>query len=271
VRELEEAGVAVHPVRSFGEAAKILGLDPEAKAQARRAVLAREARQRWLRRAGLAAGGLGLAAALAAGLAVVNFLRQPVALEWSPMERQAAVAEPFLACLDAQGQPQTRRALAKAGATPVAPPQGYLSWLARAGQKAEAGAWQHRLLSALGYRGYPLAVVLVGKTDSFTGNSVLVPVAQPGGPEARAAPGALWGYGVQLRGPAEENLLVLMANRWQAFDPEALKADLRQRFKPGADGLDLQAVENYLKSQANVTLRFPFTIRDDAPGCPAPR
>jgi len=271
VQALEEAGVAVHPVHSFGEAAKILGIDPEVKEQARRAVFAREARKLWLRRAGRFAAGFSLLAALALAVGLASFLRQPIALEWAPMERQAAFAEPFLACLDSQGQAHSRQALAKQGADPIAPSEGYLSWLARFGRKAEGEAWQYRLLRAFGYRGYPLAVVLVGKTSGVSAHSVFIPHAERASREALPAPGAVWSYGVDLTKPAEENLLVLLANRWQPFDPQALKTALQALPKPANGGLDLSAVENYLKSQANVTLRFAFETRDDAPGCPARR
>jgi len=79
----------------------------------------------------------------------------------------------------------------------------------------------------------------------------------------------VWRYGVELQGPAEDNLLVLMANRWQAFDAETLKKNLQAYFKPEAGGLDLPAVENYLKGQANVTLPFYLQTRDEAQGCTA--
>ena len=269
VDELKASGVAVHPVASFAEAAQKLGIDPSADTQLRNAMLARETRRLWLRRAGLAAIGLGTAAVLAGLISMAVFLGKPIPLEWMPMERQNPKAEPFLICYE-QGQPKTRQALAKTGTMPIAPVTGYLSWLARVGGRDESDTWQHKLLTALGYRGYPLAVVLIGKTGNFTGNSVFVPYASERNKSpVRVSPGAVWRYGVELQGPAEDNLLVLMANRWQAFDAETLKKNLQAYFKPEAGGLDLPAVENYLKGQANVTLPFYLQTRDEAQGCTA--
>ena len=270
VGELEQAGVAVHPVASFAEAAQKLGIDPNARTQLRHVLVAREARRRWLRRAMLSTAGLCAVAVLAAAISVVSFLNRPLSLEWKPMESRNPIAEPFLICYE-KGQPKTRQALAKADAMPIAPAAGYLSWLARVGSREESDAWQHKLLTALGYRGYPLAVVLIGKSGNFSGNSVFIPYASERNKSpARVSAGTVWGYHVELQGPAEQNLLVLMANRWQSFDAEALKKDLQGHVKLEAGGgLDLPALENYLKSQANVTLPFYFQTRDDAQGCTA--
>ena len=274
VAALQEAGVAVHPVESFVAAAKLLGIDPDARTRLHQAMLAREARRLWLRRAGLALAGLVTAAVLAVLVGVAAFLQKPIPLSWMPMQRQSPSAEPFLECYD-QGRPVSRQALGKTGAMPMFPASdknALLGWQARVGQREEAASWQHRWLTALGYRGYAMAVVLIGKSGHFTGNSVFLPYASDRDKSAaRLNPGAIWGYHVELIGPAEDHLLVLMANRWQAVDAEALKAELQARFKPAADGLDLPAIKNYLESQADGTLPFYFQTRDDAPGCVAGR
>ncbi len=269
IGELNNEGVAVHPVRSFGEAAKILGIAPAAHARLRRDLLVREARRFWLR---LAAFGLPLAALLAVSANLAHFLSQPIALQWHPMTRTAPQGEPYLLCFDAQGQAASRLALAKSGpaAEPVAPVSSRLAWEVRTGSLAEAARWQNKLLRWLGYRGYHLAVVLVGKDSGITDNAVFIPKqsANSDAP-ARLPAGSVWNYSLSLDGKAEESRLVILANRLQPFDSEALKSGLKERFKPQDGGLDLPAVEHYLAEQANALSQFTLQTRADAPGCPA--
>lgn len=273
VEALKQAGVAVHPVDSFGAAAKILGIDPDAHARLRRELLAREIRRRRLR---LAAFGLPLALLLAVAGSLAVFLGQPITLEWQPMTRRAAQAEPYVLCFDARGQADSRRALAKSGpaAAPVVPVSSRLAWEVRTGSLAEAASWQNTLLRGLGYGGYHLAVVLVGKDSGIGDNAVFIPKQTDGGDApARLPAGAVWSYSLALDEKAEESRLLILANRLRPFDSEALKkalkAELKQRFQSQAGGLDLPAVEHSLAEHANALLRFPFQTRADAEGCPA--
>jgi len=269
VAALRQEGVVVHAVASFGEAARILGADPAARARLRGELLARETRRRWLRRA---AFGLPVTLLLAVAGSLAYFLSQPIVLEWQPMTRGTAEAEPYLLCFDAEGRPDFQRALAKAGpaALPVAPALGRLAWDLRAGSRDEADTWQNALLSWLGYRGYHLAVVLIGKDSGLKDMSIFIPKQAAGNDApARLPAGAVWSYDLALDGRAEASRLLILANRFEAFDSEALKSGLRERLEPRQDGLDLPAVEHYLAEHANVLLRFPFQTRTDAEGCPA--
>ena len=167
VEALQAEGVTVHPVQSFGEAAKLLGIAPTAHAQLCRDLSVRETRRRRLR---LAAFGLPVMALLAISANLAYFLSQPIALEWRPMVRNAPQAEPYLLCPDAQGQAVSQLALAKSGpaALPIAPVSSRLAWEMRVGSLAEAARWQNKLLRHLGYRGVHLAVVLVGKDSGIS-------------------------------------------------------------------------------------------------------
>jgi hypothetical protein len=269
VEALRQAGVRVHPVGSFGAAAQILGIEPNTRARLRRELLASETRRRWLRRA---AFGLPLALLLLVSGGLARFLIQPIALEWRPLTRAAAQAEPYLLCFDRAGQADSRRALAKFGpaAAPIAPVSGRLAWDMRAGGLEEAASWQNKLLRSMGYGGYYLAVVLVGKDSGITDNAVFIPKqTASGSAPVRLPAGAVWSYSLALDGQAEESRLLILANRLKPFDSEALKTRLKQRFQPRAGGLDLPAVEHYLAEQANVILHFPFQTLADAEACPA--
>ena len=275
VQELEAEGVAVHPVCSLAEAAKILGLDANGPEAAQEAILAHESRRAmaaWVWRCSAATGFLG--ASLAA-FSLASFLDRPIPLEWQVLA--GPDAGPAFTCLRAdRPNPERENWLAPAsgGAELIVPPSGpgrdvRLHWRVRLGRSEETRSWQHRLLKTFGYQGYYLAAALVGKSGVSDYTLFEPRAAESSGDPARRQPGALWSHWLKLGEAAEDSRLILLARRWSwsrnGFDID----DLKRGIKPKEGGLDLQAAEHYLASQADGNKRFAFQTRPGAPGCPA--
>lgn len=249
-------GIKLYPVGSFGEAAAILGIKP---------------RPPW--RLFALAGSALLAVALSVSAA--RFLARPATLEWLPAEAGWA-AEPYVVCLDAQRLPVKPHPVGAAGSLPRVPAQGELAWKVKAGQQQEAEHWLYRALQTFGYdTRYHLAMVLIGQSTGVRARTVNLPAhSERETVPARVNPGGVWRHRADLDGTAEPSLLVLLANRFQGFDPEALQqalqAELASERHRGPAGIDLEAAKHFLEKQADVSLSFPFQADGEDPVCVRP-
>lgn len=249
-------GVQVHPVGSFGEAARILGIRP---------------RFPWP--TVFRAVGSVLAAGLLVAMTVsaARFLTRPATLEWQAGD-VGLLPDPYLVCLDERRIPVRPHPVGSAGALPGVPSKGVLAWNARTGQSDEAEHWLSRMLQTFGYdTRYHLAVVLVGNATGLGAVNQPVHSKYDTGP-ARSNPGAVWAHFIAMEGAPERRLLVVLANRFQDFDQAALRrleSELQAEIarERGPDGVDLDKVKLFLETKADVSLSFKFQAEGQDPVC----
>jgi hypothetical protein len=267
VRELRNAGIEVCPVRTFGEAARRLGVNAQALETANRRA---RMRAEWRRRLGCGArivSGVVLAIGLAVAACVGYSLTRPVALAWV-LPTHGAETQPFVVCSDAGDKAGAFVAIRRRDFIPVVPTSSLLAWQARIGDPAETGQWGYRLARLLGYEGYHLAVAMLGKTTGIGEESVIVPkLSEQSGAVQRIRPGQVWSYGWKLDPVPEPTLLLVLVNRRHAFNVAALQADLRQRFGKEPGRLDFSAVIEYLREQTDGFIPFVFETRPKVPYC----
>lgn len=269
-RELREAGVEVCPVRTFGEAARRLGIDATALETARRQTRARlEWRRRVARNARIVGGAmLGLGLAIAAS--VQYGLTGQVDLAWEPEPTlKPAEPQPYVVCSGNDGNPGSYAVLRKESFVPIVPAGSLLAWRVRIGDPAETGHWSHRLARLLGYEGYHIAVVMLGKTTGIGEEPVIVPkLSDHSSAVQRIRPGQVWSYGWKLDLIPEPSLLLILVNRRQPFDVAALNGELRRLFAQSSGKPAFSATTEYLRERADGVIAFPFETRTAGSFCP---
>lgn len=247
--QLRERGIEVVPIGWLSEAVKRLGCGRAPFLPADLITLATI---------------LTLALGLVLGGAAWLWRDYPIPLAFERGGGQAAVREPYVACITADGRHTVPRSIPRQEQIPLLGTGQKLAWAVRAGR---SDAWDARLLHTLRSEGYYLLFALV----SADGRRVLADRAPAGG-EASSAPyrvpaGETWEQWFQV--PAElgegEQALVILARRDRGFDPDALgrALDARAGSATGADAV-YRAV-NFLQSQAPGVLVYQFDRSGDGP------
>jgi hypothetical protein len=248
VEALASYGVEVRPVERLGEAAAALKAD-----RSRHLIADRVA----------AAALLALALVSGAGMASSAIRETHVPMTFLPAGGSALEPEPFEACFTPDGGyypvPLQQRGIGRrvpAGAT--------LGWRVRIGESHDQ---RNALLAWLAPDLYYVAQVMLSEHSPA---KVMVP-DQPGQDLVTVAPGAVWEWGWELNERAESNGLVLLARADAPFDPDALRADLLERFPAAAGGaeapLDVTAAANFVASRAPGAARFIVQTVEDVSAC----
>lgn len=253
VQKLEREGIAVIPVKTFGQAAQALGIKPKFPWR------------RWLT--------VGLSVlALWVGISAKQLHDQPATLEKLPPPlEQATDPDPYLVCLDAKGQPDSPHPIAKSDGVNTVPVASHLAWQVRVGRPEEAEHWLAKTLQWLGYRDprYYVAVVMIGKTSGIQARSVLIPkLSARETVPARVNPGGIWRYHIPLNDTVEDSLLMILANQSREFNPGALQKALEDQFSSQAGKLDFESVKHFLENNADATLSFDFQASGQETACP---
>ncbi len=271
VGELRELGIRVCPVNSLAEAAREAGVDISIDKMSITGIVLRV----------LAVVALVFAAVL------VYALSGKIELQWE--RAQAGLnPEPFLVC---PAEILTNPPVTKGGSStiltpgsgnnkpfyaaiprnlqqiPEVPTGADLAWRVQVGQSDEALQWPYRLLHTVGYQGYHVALVMVGRQSGLGDNSLWVPRSTQGNDELRLNPGETWKHHWVLDQTEEENLLLLLARRSGAFDVGALRKGFNEQLKSQAEQRNFAAVEQYFLSQADGGLKFIFASRKEGVAC----
>jgi hypothetical protein len=149
-----------------------------------------------------------------------------------------------------------------------------LSWRVRIGNPVETKGWDYRLASLLGYEGYHLALVMLGKSTGLGAESVIVPkLSERSDTVQRIHPGQIWDYGWNLDTEPESSLLLILVNRRHAFDVADLRNglnDLSRRPGDPAPGKPaFSAALDYARKHADGVIAFGFETRVSASACPS--
>ncbi|MBK1720088.1 hypothetical protein CKO27_21015 [Thiocystis violacea] len=250
VARLRRQGIEVVPIRWLSEAIMRLGCERLPLMGADRLVLA----------AGLTFG-IGIALAASAWL----WRAYPIPLAFERGGGQAIASEPYLACVTTDGRHTIPQPIARQNRIPWLKGGQKLAWSVRVGTP---DAWDARVLSTFGSRGYYLLFAVV----SAEGRRILVDHApaddhRKTSPIYRTIPGELWEQWFQIPPAFEEGecALVILARRDRSFDPNALGRALAAQAGPrqGADWLN--SAVNFLQSQAPGFLIYQFGKSNDVP------
>lgn len=251
VKELEALGIRVCPVASLAEAARVAGADIN------------------VGRLGGWDLGLRVAGGLLAAAAAVAFyaLTGEVKMEWETIPTGAELG-PYLRCPAPDGgKPRAVKTARGPQQLPELPLGADLAWQVRVGNAEESQQWPYRFVHALGYQGYHLAMVMVGRQTGWGADADWVPAAKRDNKSLRVEPGGRWAHHWVQDQTAETGMVVLLVRRFGAFDLESLRKGFNKRFDGDPKNLDFAAVEQYLRGQADGGLKFIFTSKAEAKGC----
>jgi hypothetical protein len=164
-----------------------------------------------------------------------------------PAGGAALDAEPFQACFTADGGfypiPLGRNGVAR-----HIPVGETLGWRVQVGQSPTS---RSGLSAWLAPEHYYLAQVMISERSRA---KIKVP-KQADADDFMVSPGGVWEWAWELNHQPENNGLVLLARAGSPFDPEALRAELLEKF-PAADGggeptgLDVTAAVNFIAAKA---------------------
>lgn len=237
IARLAALGIETRPVTSLRGAAELLGATR----------LRRRPAERWLR------GGLA-AAAMAGLLAALGWqqIERPIPLTFAPaaLDGGRIVDTPFRASLQETGGLALLPGC-RAGELPAYRAGDLLAFRVKAGEADDA------LGRLLGYRGLLAAV-------SVESGVKLLPLAEGG----RIEPGSLVAQLLPVRGPAEDNLVVLLLRRGRLPDAGALERRLRERLAPLGPAERLSSARGLLQQAAPGSLTYLFRSETGPEACP---
>jgi hypothetical protein len=173
-------------------------------------------------------------------------------------------AEPFQACFTADGGFYPIP-LARNGVGRQVPVGETLGWRVQVGESQTS---RSGLTSWLAPEHYYLAQVMVSERSRA---KIKVP-KQSDADDFMVSPGGVWEWAWELNDQPENNGLVLLARPGSPFDPEALRAELLEKF-PAANGggeptgLDVTAAVNFIASQAPGAATFVLQTVEGSVSC----